>query len=158
MLNVITSPPAAYDLERFWKLVSLGINADEKESSSKKFLEVYQKKSIEYKDGRYSAKLPWKQDHPLPSNYDVTKRRTERPIKRLRQEPEIIQQYNEIIADQERRDFIEKIEDRNTPGNQVHYIPHHEVTKDSSSTPIRIVYDCSFRQSRNSPSLNDCLE
>lgn len=109
MLNVITSPPAAYDLERFWKLESLGINANEKESSSKKFLEVYQKKSIEYKDGRYSAKLPWKQDHPpLPSNYDVTKRRTERTIKRLRQEPEIIQQYNEIIADQQRRDFIEK--------------------------------------------------
>ena len=30
--------------------------------------------------------------------------------------------------------------------------------KDSATTPIRIVYDCSCRQNSDSPSLNDCLE
>ena len=30
--------------------------------------------------------------------------------------------------------------------------------KESSTTPIRIVYDCSCRQTPNSPSLNDCLQ
>ena len=30
--------------------------------------------------------------------------------------------------------------------------------KDSATTPIHIVYDCSCRQNRDSPSLNDCLE
>ena len=39
----------------------------------------------------------------------------------------------------------------------VHYIPHHPVRKESSTTPIRIVYDCSCRQSQGQPSLNDCL-
>ena len=39
-----------------------------------------------------------------------------------------------------------------------HYIPHHAVEKDSPTTPIRIVFDCSCRQSSNHPSLNDCLE
>ena len=38
-----------------------------------------------------------------------------------------------------------------------HYIPHHAVHKDSATTPIRIVYDCSFKQKEH-PSLNDCLQ
>ena len=38
-----------------------------------------------------------------------------------------------------------------------HYIPHHSVKKDSTTTPIRIVYDCSCRISADQPSLNDCL-
>ncbi|XP_061184416.1 uncharacterized protein LOC133192421 [Saccostrea echinata] len=31
-------------------------------------------------------------------------------------------------------------------------------TQNSSTTPIRIVYDCSCRESRDKPSLNDCLD
>jgi len=40
---------------------------------------------------------------------------------------------------------------------QSHYIPHHLVRKESATTPVRIVYDCSCKQSPDSPSLNDCL-
>ncbi|VDI36135.1 Hypothetical predicted protein [Mytilus galloprovincialis] len=40
--------------------------------------------------------------------------------------------------------------------NRVHYIPHQPVKKNSSTTPIRIVYDCS-RKDSEPPSLNDCL-
>ena len=55
--------------------------------------------------------------------------------------------------------FIEKVTDNTPdPDRRVHYIPHHGVRKDSATTPIRIVYDCSCRQNRDSPSLNDCLE
>ena len=39
----------------------------------------------------------------------------------------------------------------------VHYIPHHPVQKNSPTTPIRIVYNCSCRQSSHHASLNDCL-
>ena len=31
------------------------------------------------------------------------------------------------------------------------------IRKESSITPVRIVFDCSFHSSPNSPSLNDCL-
>ncbi|VDI47902.1 Hypothetical predicted protein [Mytilus galloprovincialis] len=62
-----------------------------------------------------------------------------------------------IINDQENRGFIEKVETPDETTNRVHYIPHHPVKKDSSTTPIRIVYDCSCRQDSESPSLNDCL-
>ena len=70
--------------------------------------------------------------------------------------------YGEIMADQEKRGFIEKICDTSDPveaqQKTLHYIPHHPVRKDSATTPVRIVYDCSCKQSQSSSSLNDCLQ
>ncbi|VDI49709.1 Hypothetical predicted protein [Mytilus galloprovincialis] len=55
------------------------------------------------------------------------------------------------------RGFIEKVNDKNLNGKSTHYIPHHAVKKDSTTTPIRIVYDCSCKKSPDHASLNDCL-
>ena len=55
------------------------------------------------------------------------------------------------------RGFIEKVTDTTENPHKTHYIPHHCVKKNSITTPIRIVYDCSCRQSRHQPFLNDCL-
>ena len=85
-------------------------------------------------------------------------KRTESTISRLRQEPEVLKKYDEIIRKQERRGFIELVPAEKELPSQVHYIPHHPVKKNSSTTPVRIVYDCSCRQSPDQPSLNDCLE
>ncbi len=38
-----------------------------------------------------------------------------------------------------------------------HYIPHFEVFQESSTTPLRIVYDCSCKTSAG-VSFDDCLE
>ena len=65
--------------------------------------------------------------------------------------------YGEIISDQVKRGFIERVTESEIPHN-CHFIPHHPVKKDSTTTPIRIVYDCSCRQSPSHPSLNDCLQ
>ena len=160
IMNIITSPPDMYDLEHFWKLDTLGILSEKDDESSSEYLTTNQRNCIVFKDGRYSAQLPWKRDNSeLPDNYNITLKRTESTLRRLRQEPALLQMYGEIIADQERRDFIEKVTDNTPdPDRRVHYIPHHGVRKDSATTPIRIVYDCSCRQNSDSPSLNDCLE
>ena len=159
MLNVLTLSPDVADLKQFWKLESLGILQDEKDSTNAEKLATYQKNSITRSDGKFSVQLPWKSDHPyLPTNFDITLKRTQSTIMRLSREPELLKTYSSIIAEQEMRGFIEKVKDSHQESDRVHYIPHHPVKKDSLATPIRIVYDCSCRQSADSPCLNDCLE
>ncbi|VDI52154.1 Hypothetical predicted protein, partial [Mytilus galloprovincialis] len=159
MFNILTNhKPEEFNLEAFWKLESLGVVDVEPEDENIDFMNMYQKTSVEFRKNRYVAKLPWKQDHEtLPTNYVITKQRTHNVVKRLSQDPNMLQTYDKIIKDQERRGFIERVEDPDKAIGQVHYIPHHPVKKDSTTTPIRIVYDCSCRQSRQLPSLNDCL-
>ena len=77
--------------------------------------------------------------------------------RRLAKTPDLLKAYGEIIADQEKREFIEKVQPAADSQN-LHYIPHHPVIKKSATTPVRIVYDCSCRQSATAPSLNGCLQ
>jgi hypothetical protein len=75
-------------LERFWSLESMGISPNCDDTDKTDNFREYQQSSIEFKNGSYTAKLPWKPEHPpLPSNYDVSKKRTENMIKRLQKEP-----------------------------------------------------------------------
>ena len=62
------------------------------------------------------------------------------------------------MMDQINTGILEPIPDQPS-GNQVHCIPHHAVFKeDRETTKLRIVYDCSSKESNDVPSLNDCLE
>ena len=59
IINIITSPPDMYDLESFWKLETLTIQS-EKDDESSEYLATYHRNCTVFKDGRYSAQLPWK--------------------------------------------------------------------------------------------------
>ena len=93
---------------------------------------------------------------PLPTNHRTCEKRTRSLAYRLAQTPDLLQTNNNIIADQEKRDFIERVVSPK-PSDSCHYIPYHAIRKDSPTTPIRIVYECSRHQSKESPSLNGCL-
>ncbi|XP_053390231.1 uncharacterized protein LOC128553139 [Mercenaria mercenaria] len=141
-LNVITQSPKDIDLQKFLKLESLGIQQSEDEIPERSYMTEYQDTSITFTGDKYVAKLPMKLDHPaLPTNYGIVKRRTETLVSRLRQDPVTLKHYGDIIRDQESRGFIEEVPDTEQPHNSVHYIPHHAVKKESSTTPVRIVYD-----------------
>ena len=147
------------DHSSFWKVESTGATpGQQKLNADSEFLQQYINTKISLQpDGSYSLRFPWKDNHPpLPSNYTICARRTRSMAYRLAKTPHLLEMYGTIIKEQEMRGFIEKVNNSNGHGS-VHYIPHHPVRKQSSTTPIRIVYDCSCRQSLNSPSLNDCL-
>ena len=145
-------------LERFWNLESIGISPNEIEEENKEFVKSYQSSSIHLENGRYTAELPWKPDHPpLPTNEPVAKGRTRSMIRRLAQDPKKLKTYAQIIADQEQRGFIEKVPKTYKNRNKLHYLPHHAVLKDSATTPLRVVFDCSCQPNKDRPSLNDCL-
>ena len=159
MMNIMTSHSAEeVHRKRFWKVEPLGIEKVEPDQTLDSYLAEYQRASITFQDGKYFAKLPWKHNHPvLPTNKEIAKRRTQQVILRLKPDQDLLQVYGNIINEQEKRGFVEKVSECDQPKSMIHYIPRHPVRKESATTPIRIVYDCSCRSSRDSPSLNDCL-
>ena len=126
--------------------------------SDQQFLQSYCNTYISRQsDGTYCAGFPWKVEHPpLPNNLEVCQKCTRYLAYRLGKTPGLLQSYDKILREQLSRGFIKPVTERNN-ANAAHYIPHHPVKKNSATTPIRIVYDCSCRQSNDHPSLNDCL-
>ena len=124
-------------------------------SSDPSFLKTYQETCIHQSSaGMYVAKFPWKESKPcLPSNYEICSKRTNNNLNKLRRNPEILKLYDSIIQDQEKHEGVS-----DHPASNVHYLPHRHVKKESTTTPICIVYDCSCREPASLVSLNDCLE
>ena len=148
---------AAYqdDNQDFWHMEPTDTTGCK--NSDDHFFLQYQNSCISHEeDGGYTVKFPWKNDHVLfPSNYAVCERRTRSLARHVSQVPQLLETYGSIIAEYESQGFIEKVPEASSISG--HYIPHHAVEKASSTTPIRIVFDCSCHQSKDHPSLNDCL-
>lgn len=148
-----------FDLERLWRLDHIGINPDELDMEAKLALEQFES-TVRYDpvEAQYEVGLPWKdQTISLPSNYGLALGRLRGLQRKLSRDPSAFNHYNNVIQDYIQRGFVEEIDlsDHSVCG-RVHYLAHHGVTKDSVTTPVRIVYDCSARAG-NGPSLNDCL-
>jgi len=74
-------------------------------------------------DGTHSLRFPWKESHPLlSSNLSVCSWWTRSMAHRLARTPELLKQYGTIIAEQERKSFIEWVPEADRT-SCVHYIP-----------------------------------
>jgi len=67
----------SFDLERFWSVEQLGVETPEKDAHTiadkTDSLLVYQRTDLDFVNGQYIAKFPWKKNHPeLNSNYCTT--------------------------------------------------------------------------------------
>ncbi len=143
------------DFGNFSSIENLGIECPIS-PKSQDFLQDYIN-SIEFKNNRYVAPFPWKEDAPiLPSNYNISLNRTRSTIKKLVKLDQL-KVYDDIMQDQLAKGFIEKVDSSELNSRSCHYLPHTPVFKDSKTTKCRIVYDCSCKASKQSPSLNDCL-
>ena len=163
MLQLVYSmlPPNAHQtilFKRFWNIETLGITQQEGNPTKSVFDQYINKSICCEPNGLYTACLPWKKDHPpLPANYSTCTRRLRSLLRKLKATPALFTTYTEILADQERSGFIEKVPEP-TQTEKCRYIPHHAIRKDSPTAPLRIVYDCSCHQAKGLPSLNDCLQ
>ena len=156
VLRIDASPHSTQKLEEvlqsFWRLESLGI--EDKEGS---ILDEFTQ-SIHFEGGRYEVALPWKSSHPLlPDNLGLSQKRLEGLLRRLKQKPDIMREYDTIIKGQLQQGIVEEVcqPDEGIPG-RVHYLPHHAVVrKDKETTKVRVVYDASAKAT--GCSLNECL-
>ena len=138
-------------LRSFWELESLGIRGPE-ETVHDRFVDT-----ITFSDGRYQVSLPWKEFHsPLPDNYQLSLSRLWGLLRRLKQNPTILQEYDHVIKDQLEKGIIEPVPEDAARPDRIHYLPHHAVIRsDKSTTRVRVVYDASAKS--DGPSLNQCL-
>ena len=67
---------------------------------------------------RYQVSLPWKENTPpLPDN-----------LRKLKQKPQLLAEYDSIIRDQLSRGIVEVVNDPSlSEHDRVHYLPHHGV-------------------------------
>ena len=100
--------------------------------------------------------LPWKDNiSNLPSNYGLSFSRLNSLVNHLKRDPEILEQYDNVIRDQIENKVVEIVdqENDNVPENKCHYLTHHPVIrKEAVSSKLRIVYNGSLRVG-NKPSL-----
>ena len=137
------------DITQFWDVEFTGTSPTTKSATTRdyQFLAAYLKSSVhQNQDGSHTLGFPWKTDHPpLPSNRSICERQTRSLARKLAQTPELLQIYDNIIAYQVKCGFIERVRECDIP-HDCHFIPHHAVKRQSTTTPVRIVYDCSCRQ------------
>ena len=118
-------------------------------------------RNVSFENGRYHVKLPLKEKHDtLPDNYELSLARLDSQVKRLRQNPPLLKDYDQIFKEHLDQGIIERVEDpvqEHTPGI-THYIPHQAgVKKEATTTKVRVVYDASAKDKPRCLSLNDCV-
>ena len=152
--SVINHGDVAAELKKFWDYESFGIH-DDNATLYDKFVN-----EVEFVEGRYQVRLPFKEDHDLlPDNFALCKSRLVSLLRRLSVKPDVSRQYNDVIREQLKKEIIEPVDQGTTNGvGKVHYIPHIEVIRvDKETTKLRVVYDVSAKAQSTTPSLNDCL-
>ena len=90
-------------------------------------------------------------------NFDISLMRLKSLLKKLLAEPKLAEKYKAIFHEQAKLYMIEKVPTDSTP-ELIHYISHDAVVcEDHTTTKVRIVFDASAKQGKQSPTLNYCL-
>ena len=103
---------------------------------------------------QYSVDFPFRSDSLRPLlNYRKASGQLTSLKRAIEHNLGLFEQYHGIFLDYMSRGFIEIASDQ----LQGHYLPYHGVQKESSTTPLRIVFNASSSQSPDRLSLNSCL-
>ena len=145
-----------YDtLDKFWKHEDMGVGHIETPKNESTM-------NIEYDSNneRYQVSLPWKDNihEELSSNYEMCKTRLFSLFKRLKENPSLLRQYNEVFEQQLAEGVIERVDSNKYDDGEAHFLCHFGVVRnDRQTTKLRVVFDGSAR-SGTSLSLNDRLD
>lgn len=107
---------------------------------------------VELRDNRYFVRIPFYATiDEVPENFDNAKALMHKVHDSL-QRKGLVDDYHGVFKQQLQDGIIEEI-DLSEPQKRV-FIPHHPVIKSESTTKIRPVFNCSYKQG-TSPSLNE---
>ena len=133
-----------------------------KEDASNVNNDIYQRFKYQLgrnEEGWYETNIIWKQfSQTLPSNKTGSIGRLGSLLRKMRKDPKLLQQYDQIIRDQFKDGIAERVSDDKLFGKEF-YLPHRPVIrKAAGSTKVRILFDASAKENDQFPSLNDVTE
>ena len=143
-------------LDKFWKHEPLGLLEE------MPIMKEMNKNTIEYdeKQKRYQVNLPWKNENfePLTSDYKMCKNRLKYLYHKVKGQPDLLFQYDQICKDQLAEGIIERASSKENTGN-THFLCHFGVIqKVIETTKLRMVFDGSAKSLHSNMSSNDRLE
>ena len=94
--------------------------------------------NITFNENRYSVKLPWKEGRDsLDSYYKLSLPHMKGQVRKLRREPEVLQEYNSVIKGQLLSGGTERVAELEE-SDKVYYIPHLVVICKEATTTKKL--------------------
>ena len=156
--------PPDDDIKNYFSLEGLGINPSLLDFNSDAFALEHFKNTVIHDGERFQVSLPWIEDKKwdLKDNFGLSLGRLISLYKQVQaKNPQSFENFKKIIAEQEERGIIEKLD---APFEEtellcpIHYIPWQVVFKvQANFTKERIVYNASAKCGKGARSLNECL-
>lgn len=144
-------------LKKFWELETIPSKVL---SSPEDFVceNHYLKNVSRSASGRYTVALPFRDPDPkIGNSYNSAYKRLRSLERRLSKDPQLRIHYSNFLQDYLDSGHMSLIKDKNSVFDDSYFIPHHCIQKlDSSTTPLRVVFDASASAS-DGESLNDKL-
>ena len=150
-------------LKDFWRHEECGLlDVDNNDNADKGQRPEFENAPFNLKNigERYEANLPFDSISidSLPSNYELCFGRLQSLRKKLYNNPQLLEEYNAIIQEQLKTGIIERVNLLGKEQDNCHFLPHHCVVRqDHETTKVRIVFDASAKETKETPSLNDLL-
>ncbi|XP_068243715.1 uncharacterized protein [Palaemon carinicauda] len=148
------------DISRLWSLDTIGISEDARSYNDQATIEHFSETIVKV-GNKYTVDLPFRNNVRPLTGYRKALGQLYSLRKTLQSKPELFDQYQSVLDEYVKLGFIEEMEvedDSFPPINGInYYLPHHPVFKESATTPIRIVFNASSKESQQAKSRNDCL-
>ena len=147
---------SSVEYEELCRMDVLGL-ADTPVGDQEAVYEEFKEQLYRSPEGWYESGLPWKGSYfPIGTNEVNSQRRLRTLVSKLKTSGKL-EEYDNVIREQLNEGVVEPVQE--SPEGREFYIPHKGVFRETAeSTKLRVVYDASARPSKESPSLNDCLE
>ncbi|XP_055622473.1 uncharacterized protein LOC129766046 [Toxorhynchites rutilus septentrionalis] len=145
-------------MERFWKIEELPVRRD-MSPEEKACEELYRSTTSRNDDGRYVVRLPKQPNFAemVGESKSITLHRFHLLERRLSNDTDLKESYDKFMADYVALGHMRIVHSDYTPDSHVHYLPHHPVLKEASTTTkTRVVFDGSSKTS-SGYSLNQSL-
>lgn len=144
-------------LERFWQLEEVKqsrLYTKEEQTCENHFVSTHQRNQ----DGRFIVQLPLKGNiSELGDSREIAERRLCAIERKLDKNATLKNAYSKFLQEYKDLGHMSEVEEHEENDEHANYLPHHAVTKSTSTTTkVRVVFDASCKTSTGK-SLNDLL-